>query len=167
MVSRQQPHCRFDPADILRQRGGADLDLHMREAEVRQAPYFLRQSRRIIGRIMVTAAGVDGYAARFARSIADELCQQTIERDLSDLRRGIPERHVERTDGNAALTVTARLLALHHYRPGPEGVEVRSVVVGEVGVAGAQQARRKSLPDEAALGKPPDRGEPIADNGAA
>src|SRR6266849_6474311 len=126
MVSRQQPHCRFDPADILRQRGGADLDLHVREAEVRQAAYFLRQSWRIIGRIMVTATGVDAHAACFARSIADELCQQTIERDLGDFRRGIPERHVKRTDGDAALAVAARLLAFHHYRPGPEGVEVRS-----------------------------------------
>jgi hypothetical protein len=45
-------------------------------------------------------------------------------RILSNLGGGVPKRHVERADRDAALPVTARLFSGHHYLPCAKGVEI-------------------------------------------
>ena len=59
-------------------------------------------------------------------------------------------------DRDAALAVTARLLARHHRLPGEKRIEA---------AARREQARREALADQATLRKAAERGEAVADDG--
>ena len=80
----------------------------------------------------------------------------TVQRQPGRLGRGIPERHVQGADRDAALAVTARLLARHHRLPGAKRIEA---------AARGEQARREALADQPALRKAAEGGEAVADDG--
>jgi hypothetical protein len=65
-------------------------------------------------------------------------------RILSNLGGGVPKRHVERADRDAALPVTARLFSGHHYLPCAKGVEIGPRRVDKLRLARPQQPRRET-----------------------
>jgi hypothetical protein len=86
---------------------------------------------------------------------------------VRDLRRSIPERHIERPDGDAALAVATRLFAGHHYLPRAERVEICPRFIHDINVAGGQQTGREPLPNETTLCEAADRRKTVPDNGLA
>lgn len=90
--------------------------------------------------------------------------QESVQRHIGNLGCGVPEGHVEGADRDTSFAVAAGFLAGHHDGPGPEGVEVRAVVGGDVLHGCPQQAGREAVPDQSALGVAPDRGEAVADH---
>src|SRR5215468_399566 len=95
---------------------------------------------------------------------AEAIGKETVQRYPRDLRRGIPERHIERPHRTATLAVTARFLAGHHQTPCAKRVEVGPCVVDEVSLAGGEQTSGETLANEPSLRETADRSEAIADD---
>ncbi|MNL23151.1 hypothetical protein D3C87_1445200 [compost metagenome] len=84
----------------------------------------------ILARIVVTTRRVDEHlAVRLA--IAVSVSQQLEQRLALDLGHGIPDRHVDRADGDRPLAVAAGLLVLEHGVPHLVRVQVVSGAVDE------------------------------------
>ena len=77
---------------------------------------------------------------RAGRVDLQALPQEMMQRQAGDLRGRIPQRHVERADGDATFAMPAGFLALHHRCPGAQGLDV----------ARLQEARCKAFADQAA-----------------
>jgi hypothetical protein len=91
-------------------------------AEIGEPSYLIGQASYVVRGVIISAAGIDGNAwAPFLRS-AGAVTQEPVEGQAGDLRRGVPERHIEGADGDAPLAVAARLFAGHHHLPGAERV---------------------------------------------
>ena len=153
---------RLDPPEVLLERHAADLDLGARVAVVQEPAQLVGEARHVVRRVVVAAARVDRDRARGRRRTPDPLGQEAMERQVRDLGRRVPDRHVEGPDRDAALAMAAGLLARHHDAPGAERVEIRPFTVHEIGRA--QETRGEPLPDQAALGEPSDRREPVPDD---
>lgn len=114
---------RFDTSQVLVETGAADLHLGMTEAEIGEAAHLLRQRGEVIPGIGVAAARVDAHLGCGEGSGAEPAAEKSMERQSGCLGGGIPQRHVERAHGDAALAMATRLLARHHRLPGLERVE--------------------------------------------
>ena len=90
-----------DPADVLGQRGRADLDLQHAVTELHEGSGLVLEAPQIVGGVAIAARRVDGDVALRSR-LRQDLRQMTVQRQPGRLGRGIPERHVQRADRDAA-----------------------------------------------------------------
>jgi hypothetical protein len=107
-TARQFRSRHFDPFQALRQTGTADLDLCMREVEIGEAAHFVAQARDVVLRIDVTAGRVHTYLLPRDRLAAKPAGKERMQGQSGDLRRGIPDRHVQRADRDASFAMPAR-----------------------------------------------------------
>ena len=133
----------LDPADVLGERGRADLDLQHAVTAVHERSRLVLEASQIVSGVAIAARGVDGDV-RLRSCLGQDLRQVTVQRQPGRLGRGIPERHVQGAHRDAALAVTARLLARHHRLPGEKRIEA---------AARREQPRREALADQATLRK--------------
>ena len=106
--------------------------------------------RQIFSRIVVAARGVNKNAlVRFPVAVA--FGQQFKQRLSCDLGNGIPHRHVDRSDGDRAFAMSARLLVGHHASPNFRGVEIFAARIDEAGRFGFEYPRPKPFTNQAAL----------------
>ena len=118
-------------------------------------------SRATASRRALRWSSVDGDPARrIALRSPRAIHQKSVKRQPSDLRGGIPERHIEGAYSHASLAVAARFLIGHHDPPGTERVEVGSGFIQKIGLARGEQARGESLANETALCEAADRRKP-------
>src|SRR5215831_14572192 len=117
-----------------------------------------------VRRVVVSSAGVNRDLRRGRLLFAEAIGKETVQRHTRDLRRGIPERHIERPHRTATLAVTAGFLAGHHQTPCAKWVEVGPCVVDEVSLAGGEQTSGEALANEPSLRKTTNRSEAIADD---
>ena len=127
------------------------FDLQQLVAEIYKAPSFVREPGRIALGVAIPTGGIDLHTRARTR-FGQHVRQMTMQRQVGDLRRRIPERHVERSDRHAALAVTTRLLAGHHHVPCAHRIEIASR---------RQQPRGKPFADEPTLGITPERSEAV------
>ncbi len=139
----------FDAALILIDRGAADLHLHHVVAAIDIAAHLRAQGTVVLAWIIVAASGVDEDARI---GLAPVLLSEHPEQRLAgDLCRRIPDRHVERADGDRALTMPARLLVRHHRRPKLVRIKVVTGIIEHGTWIGLQDPVAKPLPNEPPL----------------
>ena len=153
---------RLDAAAVLVDRGAADLHLHDRVAAVEVAAHLVLQRRVVLARVVVAAGGVDEDLGVGLAAVA--LGQQAEQRLAGDLRRRVPDRHVDRADGDRALAVAARLLVRHHGGPDLVRIEVVAALVEKALGRRLQDAVAEALADQAALAVAAVRVEAVADD---
>ena len=105
----------LDAAAVLANRRAADLHLHDVVAAVQVAAHFRLQRGVVLAGIVVAAGSVDEDPR--VGLLALHFGQQAEQRLPGDLGGRIPDRHIERSDGDGTLAVTAGLLVRHHLRP--------------------------------------------------
>ena len=81
-----------------------------------------------------------------------------------DFCNRVPDRHIQRADGNRALTVPARLLVLHHGRPNFGRIDVVARIVHQAFGIGFKDPCAEALPDQATLAVTAIGIEAVADN---
>src|SRR3954453_6313131 len=140
---------RLKPAQVLVERGAADLHLADRVAPVEVAPELVLQTFQAFLRIVVAAGRVDEDAL-VDGAAAVAFAEEPIERLLLDFRDRVPDRHVEHADRDRALAVPAWLLVLHQAGPGLVRVEVLPRLVEKRVRIRALQARDEALAQEPA-----------------
>src|SRR6516165_7624407 len=151
-----------DALQILSQWRAADLDLGAPIAEIAKAADLIGKTTDIVGGVVISASGVDWRACHFGAG--STIRQKPVKQQLRNLRRSIPERHIQRSDCDAPLAVATRLFAAHHDLPRAERVEVCPCIVHEINVTGGQQTGREPLPNETTLCEAADRGKAVPDN---
>src|SRR5262245_10213118 len=163
----KEPRRGVDASQILRQRRTADLDLGAPIAEITKAANFIGQKSDIIAGVVISTSSVDRDSRVAHFGAGGTIRQKSVKRQVRDLRRSVPERHIERTDSDTALAMAARLFAGHHYLPCAERVEVFPCFIHDINLAGCKQAGREPLPNEATLCEATDRRKAVADYGLA
>jgi hypothetical protein len=134
----------------------------VRVSLVEEATHFVGEPFDIVGREVVSAAGIhrNGPTVLPTKAIG----QEPVEGLSGNLRGGIPQRHVERSHGNRPLAMASRLLVFHHAVPAEKRID--RVAASSRQVVSRQKPRREALADEARLPEAPDRGESVAHDGA-
>ena len=141
----------LDPPHVVGQAVAADLELHVRVAEVEIAPHLVLQGSHVLARIVVAARGIDpDRLVRLPAPVA--VGEQAPERLLLDLRHGIPDRHVDHAHRHRALAMAAGLLVAQEHVPNRERIQVVVLPVDEPGGIGLHQPGDEALAQEAALG---------------
>src|SRR5262245_8048300 len=123
ITARQQRENSFDSLEIFAKRPPGDFDLYMRVSEIEELANFISESRDVIGREVVAASGINRHGLP-GGGFSDELAEKTVKRFFRDLGGRVPERHVQGSNRDTTLAVTAGFLALHHTVPGSNWVEV-------------------------------------------
>jgi hypothetical protein len=123
---------RLHPAQVLVERQAADLHLHHGVAGIEMAAHLVLQVRHGLAGPVPAAADVAKHLGRDLAAVV-ALGEQAMELLAGDLRHRVPERDLDRADGDRALAVAAGFLALHHA-----GEDARRL---EVLAAGIEQRR--------------------------
>src|SRR5262249_42089538 len=89
----QQPRRGLDALQVLYQRRAADLDLYPVIAQIPEASDFFAETAYVVRGIVVPATSIDSDPLR-RRLASKAIGQVLVKRQASDLRRGVPQRHV-------------------------------------------------------------------------
>src|SRR5262245_36601663 len=156
ITARQQRENSFDSLEIFAKRPPGNFDLYMGVPVVEESANFISESRDVIGREVIAASGINRHGLP-GGGFSDELAEKTIKRFFRDLGGRVPERHVQGSNRDTTLAVTAGFLALHHAVPGSRWVEVVTRSRDEFIFPGGKESRRKTLANQSALAIAPDR----------
>src|SRR5262245_10614050 len=156
ITARQQRENSFDSLEIFAKRPPGNFDLYMGVPVIEELANFISESRDVIGREVVAASGINRHGLP-GGGFSDKLAEKTIKRLFRDLGGRVPERHVQGSDRDTTLAVTAGFLAIHHAIPGSKWVEVVARSRGEFIFPSGEKSWRKTLANQSALAKAPDR----------
>jgi hypothetical protein len=115
---RQQGKNGLDTRNVLGNRLAAELDLEMGVTHLGHATNLVGEQLAVPLGIRVTATRISRQPTCWLSSQAP--CQKAPQRLTCNLCRRIPEGHVKRAHGYAALTMASGLLILHHHSPSLE-----------------------------------------------
>src|SRR5262249_32229130 len=158
ITAGQQRENSFDSLEIFAERSPRDFDLYMRVPVIEELANFISEPRDVIGRKVIAASGINRHDLP-GGGFSDELAEKSVKRFFRDLGGRVPERHVQGSDRDTTLAVTAGVLALHHAVPGSKWVEVVAGSRDEFIFPGGKESRRKTLANQSALAKATDRRE--------
>src|SRR5262249_50426576 len=123
ITAGQQRENSFDSLEIFPERSPRDFDLYMRVPEIEELANFISEPRDVIGRKVIAASGINRHGLP-GGGFPDNLAEKLVKRFFRDLGGRVPERHVQGSNRDTTLAMTAGLLALHHAIPGSKWVEV-------------------------------------------
>jgi hypothetical protein len=121
-------------------------------------------TQRIVAfaRIVIAARSIDKHTRIRRHAVA--FGQQTEERLVGDFRDGVPHRHVERSNGDRALAMTAGLLIRHHCGPDAVRIEIVASRIEQRRRIGLEQSGRETLSDQPTMTVASIRIEAATDN---
>src|SRR5262249_24150829 len=122
ITAGQQRENSFDSLEIFAKRPPGDFDLYMREPVIEELANFIIASGYACGRKLIPPPGINRHGPP-GGGFSDELAEKWVKRFFRDLGGRVPERHVQGSNRDTTLAVTAGFLALHHTVPGSKWVE--------------------------------------------
>lgn len=155
-----------DAAQVLVERGAADLLLDDGVAAVDVAAHLVLELLVVLPGVVVAARGVDEDPA-VGLAIAVAVGEQLEQGLAFDLRDGVPDGHVDGADRHRTLAVAAGLLVREHRVPHLVRIEVPARGVDQRVGGGFQQARDEAFAHQRALAVAAVGIEAVADDGLA
>ena len=129
------------------------------------AHLVLQVAHRLSREVPAAADIAEDFLGDLAAVVA--LGQHAMERLFGDLGDRVPDRDLDRADGDRALAVAAGFFLLHHGGEDPARIEIGLRLVEERARIGAEDARDEARAHRRPAGIAPGRVEGEADDGTA